>query len=171
MLQKHRFDGVVEAIHAEGIGLDAILHAASSDALRFGVTPIYYNMLRIGTMLFENPSPEHRNYTWKTKILLVKTLPKGWCIDYDCKVRAKVDTRVGLVAHVPNDEVSYLVRGQRVNKLLDHENVITLDISHLPDVREGDEVTIILPEPNSPLDSTRTTPVSLRDDAGPGKGK
>src|SRR6266446_3688808 len=171
-LQKHRFDKAVEAIHAEGIGLDAIIHAGASDVLRFGVTPVYYNMLRIGGMLFENPSPEHRNYTWKTKILQVKTVPKGWCIDYDCKVTMKVDTRVGLVAHVPNEEVTYLVRGQSVNKLLDHEYVIVLDISHLPDVREGEEVTIILPQANSPLDTSWSlAPVTLRDGASPGKGK
>jgi hypothetical protein len=57
-----------------------------------------------------------------------------------------------------------------VNKLLDHEYVIVLDISHLPDVREGEEVTIILPKPNSPLDSSSSTPVTLRDGAGLGKG-
>jgi alanine racemase len=170
-LQKHRFDEVVKAIHAEGIGRDAIIHASSSDALRFGLTPIYYNMLRVGSMLFENPSSEQRNYTWKTRILQVKTLPKGWCIDYDCKVTAKVDTRVGLVAHVPNDEVTYLVRGQIVKKLLDHEYVIVLDLSGLPDIREGEEVNMILPEPNSPLHTYSPAPVTLRDGAGPGKGK
>ena len=165
-LQKHRFDKVVEVIRAAGIGLDAIIHAGSSDALRFGVKPVYYNMLRIGGMLFENPSPEHRNYRWKTRILQIKTLPKGWCIDYGCKVTVEVDTRVGLVANVPNDEVTYLVRGQRVKKLLDHEYVIVLDLSHLPDVREGEEVTIVLPEPNSPLDSSwSSAPVTLRDGA------
>src|ERR1051326_4183524 len=153
-LQKHRFDKAVEAIHAAGIGRDAIIHAGASGVVRFGVTPVFYNMLRIGGLLFENPSPEHRNYTWKTRILQVKTLPKGWCIDYDCKKTVEADTRVGLVAHVPNDEVTYLVRGQRVNKLLDHEYVIVLDLSPWPDVREGEEVTIILPGPNSPLDST-----------------
>jgi len=170
-LQKHRFDKVVEAIHAAGIGLDAIIHAGSSDALRFGVTPVYYNMLRIGGMLFENSSPEHRNYTWKTRILQVKTLAKGWCIDYDCKATVEVDTRVGLVAHVPNDEVTYLVRGKKVKKLLDHEYVIVLDLSHLPDVREGEEVTILLPGPDSPLDTSWSlAPVTLRDSAGLGKG-
>jgi alanine racemase len=138
-------------------------------------------MLRIGVMLFENPSPEQRNYTWKTKILQVKTLPTGWCIDYGCDVTANADTRIGLVAHVPNDEVTYLVRGEKVKKLLDHEYVIILDISHLPDVREGEEVTMILPsevvlgrppQPNSPLDSSwSSAPVTLRDGAVPGKGK
>jgi alanine racemase len=168
-LQKHRFDQVLAAIHAEGIGLDAIIHAATSDALRYGTTPVYYNMLRIGSMLFENPSPENPIYTWKTRILQVKTLPKGWCIDYDCKVKVEVDTRVGLVAHVfPYDKVTYLVRGQKVNKLLDHEYVVVLDISHLSDVREGEEVNIIFPEPD-PLISSSSTPVTLRD--GPGHSK
>src|SRR5205085_2639186 len=67
-LQKHRFDKVVEAIHAAGIGRDAIIHAGASYVLRFGVTPVYYDMLRIGGLLFENPSLEHRIYTWNIKI-------------------------------------------------------------------------------------------------------
>ena len=165
-LQKRRFDEVVAAIQAEGIGRDAIIHAGASDVLRDGVKPVYYNMLRVGTMLFENPSPEHRNYTWKTRILQVKTVPKGWCIDYDCKVTAQVDTRIGLVAHVPHDEVTYVVRGRKVKKLLDHEYVIVLDLSHLPDVREGEEVDMILPGPNSPLLTWSPIPVTLRESAG-----
>lgn len=162
-LQKHRFDEVVAAIHAESIGRDAIIHAGASDILRFGVTPVYYNMLRVGTMLFENPSPEHRNYTWRTRILQVKTVPKGWCIDYDCHVRAKVDTRVGLVAHVPHDEVTYVLRGRPVKKLLDHEYVIVLDLTPLPDVREGENVEIILPGPDSPLLTWSPAAVTLQD--------
>jgi alanine racemase len=99
-------------------------------------------------------------------MLQVKTLPKGWCIDYECKVTAKVDTRVGLVTHVfPNEQVAFLVRGQRVNTLLDHGYVIVLDISHVPDVREGEEVDITFPEPD-PLQSSGWTPVTLRDGAG-----
>jgi len=63
-------------------------------------------MLRIGTMLFENPSPEHRNYTWRTKILQVKTLLEGSCLDYNCLEPLDADTLVGLVTHIPNDEVT-----------------------------------------------------------------
>lgn len=171
-LQKHRFDKVVEAIRAAGIGRDAIIHAGSSGALRFGVTPVYYDMLRLGGSLFENLSSERRNYTWKTKILQVKTLPKGWCIDYLCKGRVEVDTRVGLVGHVPNDEVTYLIRGQKVNKLLDHEYVIVLDLSKLPEVREGEEVTLVLPDPDSLLDTSWSSPpVTLRDGVGPVKSR
>ena len=39
--------------------------------------------------------------------------------------------------------MTYVLRGQKVNKLLDHEYVIVLDIPHLPDVQEGEEVNII----------------------------
>jgi alanine racemase len=162
-LQKHRFDQAVESIRAAGIGVDALLHAGSSDALRFGLSPVYYDMLRIGSLLFENPRPEARNYTWKTRILQVKTLPKGWPVDYGAKVRVEADTRVGLVAHVPHDEVTYLVRGRKVKKLLDHEYVITLDLSNLPDIGEGEEVTLVLPDPNSTLYSTSSTPVTLKE--------
>jgi alanine racemase len=164
-LQKVRFDETVAAIHAEGIGLDAIIHAGASEVLRDGVTPVYYDMLRIGIMLFENASPEHRNYTWRTRILQVKTLPAGWCVDYDCGVTVETDTPVGLVTHIPYDDVIYRVRGQRVKTLLDHEDVIVLDLSHLPDVREGEEVDIILPDPNSPLDAPASVPVTLRNGA------
>ena len=166
-LQKGRFDEIVAAIHAEGIGLDAIIHAGASGVLQLGTTPVYYDMLRIGIMLFENASPEHRNYTWRTRILQVKTLPAGWCVDYDCDVTVEMDTPVGLVAHIPYDEVTYLVRGQTVKKLADHEHVIVLDLSHLPDVREGEEVDIILPDPNSPLDAPTWVPVTLRNGADP----
>jgi alanine racemase len=170
-LQKHRFDEVVAAIHAEGIGRDAIIHAGTSDILRFDVTPAYYNMLRVGTMLFENPSPEHRNYTWKTRILQVKTVPKGWCIDYDCQVRTTADTRVGLVAHMPHDEVTYAVRSRTVKKLLDHEYVIVLDLTPLPDVREGENVEIILPGPDSPLLTWSPAAVTLRGGASAVPGR
>lgn len=166
-LQKSRFDATIAAIHAEGIGLDAIIHAGASDVLLDGTTPVYYDMLRIGTLLFENASPEHRNYSWKTRILQVKTLPAGWCVEYDCDVTVEEDTPVGLVAHIPYDEVSYRVRGQRVKILADHEYVIVLDLSDLPDVRAGEEVDIILPDPDSPLDVPTWVPVTVRKDADP----
>jgi alanine racemase len=163
-LQKHRFDDVVAAIRAEGIGRDALLHAGTSDALRFGLTPVYYDMMRIGTMLFENPSPEHMNYHWTTPILQTKTLPEGWCIDYECKKVLPHATRVGLLGHMPIEDVTFLIRGQEVRKLLVHEYVVTLDLSAFPDVKAGEEVTLLMSEAYSPLDTSATVaPVTLRD--------
>jgi len=164
-LQKSRFDEAVAAIRSEGVGLDAIIHAGASAALKHGTTPVYYDMLRIGTMLFENSSPEHRNYKWRTTILQVKTLPEGSCLDYDCREPLAADTPVGLVSHIPNDEVTYQVRGKIVKPLADHEYVVVLDLSRLPDVQEGEEVEIILPDLNSPLDTPLSVPVTLREGA------
>src|SRR6266545_4904026 len=162
-LQKHRFDEVVSAIRADGIGRDALLHAGTSNALRFGLTPVYFDMMRIGTMLFENPSPEHMNYHWTTRILQTKTLPEGWCVDYDCKITLPHDTKVGLLGHMPKNDVTYLIRGRKVAKLLDHEYVVTLDLSAFPDVKAGEEVTLVLPDDYSPLDTAATVPpVTLR---------
>src|SRR5262249_48136477 len=163
-LQKHRFDEVVGAIRAEGIGRDALLHAGSSDALRFGLTPVYFDMMRIGTMLFENPSPERMNYRWTTHVLQTKTLPKGWCVDYGCKMVLPHDTRVGLLGHVPKKDVTYLIRGRKVRKLLDHEYVVTLDLSAFPDVKPGEGVRWVRPEESPPPDPPATVaPVTLRD--------
>src|SRR5262249_37031611 len=153
-LQKHRFDEVVRAIRAEGIGRDALIHAASSDALRFGLTPVYFDMMRIGTMLFENPSPERMNYRWTTRILQIKTLPASWCVDYDCKAVLPHATKVGLVGHMPAGDITYLIRGRKVRKLLDHDYVVTLDLSDVPDVKPGEEVTLLLPGMYSPLDTS-----------------
>ena len=169
-LQKHRFDEVVGTIRAAGIGHDALIHAASGDALRFGLTPVYFDMMRIGGMFFENPSPEHMNYQWTTHILQTKTLPEGWCVDYKCKVVLPHDTRVGLVGHMPRDDVTYLIGGRKVTKLLDHAHVVTLDLSDFPDAKAGDEVAVLLPEEHSLLDTSFTlTPVTLHDTraAGP----
>jgi alanine racemase len=163
-LQRHRFEQVVSGLRAEGIGLDATLHASSSDGLRYGLTPVYYDMMRIGTMLFENPSPERRNYAWKTKISQIKVLPEGWCLNYGCEERFEQDTRVGLVAHIPDDEVSYYVNGQRVEKLLDHEVVVVLDLSDMPEVGEGEEVTMVFSGDDSPLDTSYSAPVTLLDE-------
>jgi alanine racemase len=163
-LQKHRFDEVLRTIRAEGIGGVALIHAGTSDALRFGLTPVYFDMIRIGTMLFEKPSPEYMNYHWTTHILQTKTLPKGWCVNYDCKKVLPHGTKVGLLGHMPKDNVTYLIRGRKVPKLLDHEHVVTLDLSAFPDVKAGEEVTLVLPDTYSPLDTSATVaPVTLDD--------
>lgn len=163
VLQKQRFDKVVEAIRAEGIGLDALLHASASDGLRYDLTPIFYDMVRVGTMLFENPQPNETNFTWKTKILQVKTMPEGWCINYGCVERWDEDIQVGLVGHIPDDEVDYYIRGQMVEKYLDHETVVVLDLSEFADVKAGEEVTMIFKGDNSVLNTSYSAPITLQD--------
>ncbi len=161
VLQKKRFDHVVQQIHAAGVGLDAIIHASSSDGLRYGLEPVYYDMMRIGTMLFENPDSNNKNYRWKTTILQIKTLPKDWCLNYGCEETLDANTRVALIGHIPDDEVSYSIQGKPVNKLLDHEVVVVLDISDFPDTKVGDEVMMTFSGDDSPLDTSYSAPTTL----------
>ena len=114
-------------------------------------------------MLFENPEPDKRNYTWKTRILQVKTMPKGWCLNYGCNERWDEEIQVGLVGHVPDDEVDYYIRGQKVEKFLDHKTVIVLDLSEFSDVGEGEEVTMVFKGDNSVLDTSYSAPITLLD--------
>ena len=113
-------------------------------------------------MLFENPEPENGNYTWETRILQVKTMPKGWCINYGCKERWDEEIRVGLVGHVPDDEVDYYIRGKKVETFLDHETVVVLDLSDFPDVGVGEEVTIAFNGDNSVLNTSYSAPITLQ---------
>ncbi len=161
-LQKDRFDQTVAEIRGQGIGASAILHASSSDGLRYGLTPIYYDMMRIGTMMFENELKTKSNYSWTTKIQQVKTMPKGWCVDYGCDDTFDEDTKVGLISHIPDDSVAYYIRGIEVEKFIDHEVVVVLDLSDLPDdVQAGELVTMTFEGDTSPLDTSYSAPITL----------
>jgi alanine racemase len=165
VLQKRRFDKTIEQIRNEGIGLDAIIHAGASDVIRHKLKPLYYDMLRIGDLLFENKPDHESTYNWKTKIQQVKTFPKGWCIDYGCETVVKKATRVGLISHISSDDdsVKFSVKGEDVDVLLDHETVVVLDLSEMPNVQEGEEVTIHFdPSTGDVLDTSPPLPVTLR---------
>ena len=120
--QKTRFDLVLQSFQAEGIGLEAVIHAGASEVLRNQLTPLYYQMLRVGSLFFENLQGKQKNYSWTTQIQQIKTLPKGWCIDYGCKQYTQKSTPVGLVGHIPerNGNHMFFIRGKRVQALIDH---------------------------------------------------
>lgn len=163
--QKSRFDGAVAQIRAAGIGQDAILHVGASDVLANDLEPLYYDMLRVGGMVFVSTAANGPLYSWKSRIDQVKTLPEGWCIDYTCATVTTRPTKVGLLSHIPAREapIAFVVRGKTAPVLLNHSTVVTLDLSDIPDAVEGDEVTIQFNPANGQLlDTTLPVPVTLR---------
>src|SRR5262245_59625740 len=56
-------------------------------------------------------------------------------------------------------------------EVLDHEYVIVLDLTPLSDVREGENVEIILPGPDSPLLTWSPAAVTLRGGASAVSGR
>lgn len=168
VLQKSRLDGVIQALHAEGIGIHALIHAGTSEVLRYQLRPLYYDLLRVGSLFFENPPGQPPNYFWTAKIQQIKTLPKGWCIDYGCTKKTRQPTPVGLLAHVPerSGPCVFSVRGKRVEPLIadGEDGMLVLDLSGIPEVKEGEEVTIEFdPESNGALDSSLPVPVTFSE--------
>lgn len=165
VLQKSRFDEAVAAIRGAGIGQEALLHVGASDVLANDLQPLYYDMMRVGGMFFVSGTAAGDLYSWKTTIAQVKELPRGWCVDYQCETTTTKATRVGLVSHVPwrDEPIAFVVRGKTAPVLLDHQSVVTLDLSAIPDAAEGDEVTIQFnPANNQLLDATLPVPVTLK---------
>lgn len=161
--QKNRFDGAVASIRDAGLGQDALIHAGASDVLTNDIEPLYYDLLRIGGMFFGSSAPEDRVYSWTTELSQVKTLPEGWCIDYECTEPTTSPTKVGLINHIPSreSELTYTVGGREVPVLLDHGTVVTLDLSEVPDAAAGDEVVIdFSADAFRMLDATAPLPVT-----------
>ena len=144
VLQKNRFDGAVAQIRDAGLGQNALLHAGATDVLINEVEALHYDLMRIGGAFFGGSTPEERIYSWTTELTQIKTLPEGWCLDYNCTTPTDKPMQVGLVNHVPAREtaVVFTVRGVQVPVLLNHGTVVTLDLSGVPDAAAGDEVTI-----------------------------
>lgn len=165
VLQKSRFDSAVAGIRDAGLGKEALLHVGASDVLANNLEPLYYDMLRVGGMFFISNPASGELYSWKTSIKQVKKLPKGWCIDYGCETTTTKATLVGLVGQIPlrDDPIAFVVRGKTAPVLLNHQTVVTLDLSSIPDAAEGDEVIIKFnPANDQLLDATPPLPVTLK---------
>lgn len=163
VMQKNRFDEAVAEIREAGYGEDALIHAGASDVLYNQIEPLFYDLMRIGGAFFGGLNVEDRVYSWTTELEQVKTLPAGWCIDYDCTTPTEKETKVGIVNHIPRREtnVVFTVDGVEVPVLLNHGTVLTLDLSEVPEAAVGDNVEIDFdPDGYFVVDGTAPLPVT-----------
>ena len=115
--------------------------------------------MRAGIVLYGiSPLPEFQKLlkpamTWKTRIGLVRDVPKGASISYGRTIITPKPLRVatltagyadGYPRHLSNVNAEMLVRGKRC-PLLGRVtmDLMVLDISHLPDIDVGDEVVLM----------------------------
>ena len=90
--------------------------------------------------------------TWKTKVAQVKTLPEGHTIGYGLTFKTKRETKIALIPQGYADGIpralsnkgKVLIQGTRC-KILGRVsmNMLTVDVSHLGRVKEGDAVVIL----------------------------
>ncbi len=159
--QKRRFDSAVKAIRAAGLGNQALVHVGASDVVRLGLTPLYYDLVRVGCLLLENDRPPRPNFTWTTRVAQLKTLPKGWCLGYGCGRQTERVTRTALLSHVPLLHLEYRIGGRLAPVLLHHGYTVVLDVTDHGPIREGDPVQLTFHSPRGNLVSDPPTPVTL----------
>ncbi|MEP7014499.1 MAG: alanine racemase [Verrucomicrobiota bacterium] len=155
--QLTRFRKIVERIRGEVPGNYKAHVLQSAGTLAFNKPT--FEMVRAGIMLFGiSPLPEFQKLlrpvmTWKTRIGLIRDMPKGSSISYGRTFITQEQIRVatltcgyadGYPRHLSNRDAAVLVRGQRC-PLLGRVtmDLIMIDVSKVKDVDVGDEVVLM----------------------------
>jgi alanine racemase len=152
-----RFQRIVEQIRAEVPGNYKAHVLQSAGTLAFNQPT--FEIVRAGIMLYGiSPLPEFRELlkpvmTWKTRICLVRDVPKGSSISYGRTFIAPRNMRVATLSagyadgypwHLSNRNAGVLVRGKRC-PLLGRVtmDLMVIDVSGLDDVEVGDDVVLM----------------------------
>ncbi len=134
-------------------------HVANSGAV-LDIPEAHYQLVRPGIMLYGSapsdeilsPAPLRPVMALKTKILQIKWVPAGYSIGYGRTYVCSSPTRIATIAvgyddgypRVLSNRGEALVRGVRVPVVgRVSMNLITLNVSHVPDAAEDDEVVLL----------------------------
>jgi len=152
-----RFQRIVEQIRTEIPGNYKAHVLQSAGTLAFN--PPTFEIVRAGIILYGiSPLPEFRELlrpvmTWKTRICLVRDVPKGTSISYGRTFIAPRKMRVATLSagyadgypwHLSNRGAAVLVHGRRCSLLgRVTMDLIVIDVSGLDDVKVGDDVVLM----------------------------
>ena len=152
-----RFRKIVEQLRAAMPGNYKAHVLQSAGTFAFNETP--FEIVRAGIMLYGiSPIPEFQNLLkpamrWKTRIGLIREMPKGSSISYGRTFITPRKMRVatltcgyadGYPRHLSNRNADVLVRGKRC-PLLGRVtmDLMMIDVSHVDDVDVGEEVVLM----------------------------
>lgn len=163
MRQLTRFMDAVDKLAARGVKFEIRHCAASAAVLNYPCT--HLDMVRPGIALYGHyPDPSCEGLdgpgllpvmTLKTRVVAVRELPAGTCISYGCTHTLARDSRLAVLPvgyadgleRLLSNRGEMLVHGQRVPILgrvcMD---MCMVDVTDLPAVEVGDEVTVFGPE-------------------------
>ena len=156
--QLARFEKVLAELRAEGL-LPPHMHIANSAAI-LRLPESHYNMVRLGIAMYGlSPSPDcscppdfRPALSFKCQVAQVKELPAGSYISYGRTYRTTRPSRIAVIPvgyadgfrRAPYHWGEVLVRGRRapiVGRVCMDQTM--LDVTDIPDVRQGDEVVLI----------------------------
>jgi alanine racemase len=154
-----RFGEIMKQFRA-AVPIDYKAHVLqSAGLLAFAESAGVFDMVRAGIVLYGiSPLSEFQNLlkpamTWKTRISLVRAMPKGSSISYGRTFITPRKMRIATLSagyadgypwHLSNREAAVLVRGQRC-VLLGRVtmDLMMIDVSKIDNVQVGDEVVLM----------------------------
>lgn len=152
-----RFRRIIERIRAEVPGSYKAHVLQSAGTLAFN--PPTFEIVRAGIMLYGiSPLPEFQKLlkpvmTWKTRIVLIRDMPKGSSISYGRTFITPRKMRIATLSagyadgypwHLSNRGAAILVRGQRcplIGRVT--MDLMMIDVSNIDNVQVGDEVVLM----------------------------
>lgn len=152
-----RFRRIIEQIRAEVPGSYKAHVLQSAGTLAFN--PPTFEIVRAGIMLYGiSPLPEFQKLlkpvmTWKTRIVLIRDMPKGSSISYGRTFITPRKMRIATLSagyadgypwHLSNRGAAVLVRGHRcplIGRVT--MDLMMIDVSNIDNVRVGDEVVLM----------------------------
>jgi alanine racemase len=155
-------------------------HAASTNAIGYGLRAGWHNIVRAGHALYGYVSPARGDappqlleirpaLTWKAKLMAVKDVPEGALIGYGGSFRAPRAMRIGVLGAGYADGVFHRLsnRGKVIadGKLTPILGTIsmdltTIDLSHTSALGPGDAVTLLGVEGDARLDAQQIARVA-----------
>lgn len=155
--QLEQFQALLQELDSAGIAIP-VIHAANS-AATLAWPAAHFSLVRPGIALYgiapspDVPLPDFRPaLAWKTQVAQVKELPEGAYVSYGATYRTPQPQRIAVIPvgyadgfrRAPATWGEVLVRGQRaplVGRVCMDQCM--LDVTHIPGVRQGDEVVLI----------------------------
>ena len=173
------YHGIAAALERGGIR-PSLLHTSSTNAIGYGRTEGWHNLVRAGHALYGYVSPARGEapprllsvepaLTWKAKILAVKDLPEGALVGYGGTFRTPRPMRIGILGAGYADGIFHRLsnRGKviadgRLTSILGtiSMDLTTIDLSHTEALRPGDEVTLLGAEGEARLDAQQIARVA-----------
>jgi alanine racemase len=170
-IQLEYFHEMAAALGEAGVR-PTFLHTSSTNAIGFGRTEGWHNLVRAGHALYGYVSPPRGTappqrlevrpaLTWKAKLLTVKDIPEGALVGYGGTFRAPRPMRIGILGAGYADGMFHRLsnRGQVIaaGKLTPILGTISMDLTSIDlshtDLGPGDEVTLLGQEGEARLDA------------------
>jgi len=113
----NKFNIIIKTVRdCKLIDSTTIIHAATTGTVLNEVDELYYDLVRLGHIIF---TPILTDFTAKTQILSIKTLPKGSCINYGCdnQKKAHTDLTIAYIKELDIEGAIYKYNGQILNSI------------------------------------------------------